>query len=134
MVVIEGHRAAGKYESRDSLYVLTIMSWYFINDNIFFQKDWPQDSIFTGKLRIVSRGKLAIISLIDADNKIFASCPVTDESSIERTLDSGRYFVLKIQNQQGKHGVHILIYNRTKKLCYNFLFVWCQYSIHRYCI
>ena len=52
----------------------------------------------TGKLKITVKGKLAKIYLTDAQNKIFATCPVSDESSVERTLDtSGRYFILKIR-------------------------------------
>jgi hypothetical protein len=45
-----------------------------------------------------------VITLLDSNtNQIFAACSVTEESSVERTLDSGRYFVLKIQNAQGKY-------------------------------
>lgn len=73
--------------------------------------DFPKDPIFTGKLRIVAKGKLALISLIDAENKVFASCPVTDDSAVERCLDSGRYFVIKIQNSQGKHAYVGIAFN-----------------------
>ena len=65
--------------------------------------DWNQDPIWTGKLKITAKGKLATITLLDDKNAAFATCPVTDDASVERTLDSGRYFILRIQNQQGKH-------------------------------
>ena len=64
-----------------------------------------------GKVRIASRGKLAIIYLIDEQNKIFATCPVNDDSSVERCLDSGRYFAIKIQNAQGKYAVIGIAFN-----------------------
>ena len=53
----------------------------------------------------------AIISLIDDKNAVFASCPVTDDAAVERTLDSGRYFVLRIQNAQGKHAFIGIAFN-----------------------
>lgn len=64
--------------------------------------EFPPDHIWTGKLKIVAKGRDASVFLIDQDNNIFAHSPVT-EGSIERTIDSGRYFVLKIVNPQGKH-------------------------------
>jgi hypothetical protein len=53
----------------------------------------------------------AIIHLIDDKNVTFASCPVTDDTAVERTLDSGRYFVLRIQNAQGKHAFIGIAFN-----------------------
>ena len=43
----------------------------------------------TGKLKITAKDKLATIYLIDDQNKIFSTCPVTDDAAVERTLDSG---------------------------------------------
>lgn len=65
--------------------------------------DWPKDPTWSGKLKIVAKGQLAAIILMDDKNNTFAVCPVTDDAAVERTLDSGRYFVLRIQNAQGKH-------------------------------
>lgn len=49
--------------------------------------------------------------MVDDKNVVFASCPVTDEAAVERTLDSGRYFVLRIQNAQGKHAFIGIAFN-----------------------
>lgn len=73
--------------------------------------DWPKEPIWTGKLKITSKGKLAVIYLLDDASKIFATCPVNDDSCVERTLDSGRYFVLKIVNAQGKHAFIGIAFN-----------------------
>lgn len=40
--------------------------------------DWPKDPTWTGKLKITSKGKDCVITLLDATNKVFAVCPVTD--------------------------------------------------------
>jgi len=72
--------------------------------------DWPKDPTWTGKLKITSKGKDCLITLLDNTNKVFAVCPVTD-GSVEKVTDSGRYFVLKIQNAQGKHAFIGIAFN-----------------------
>ena len=64
--------------------------------------DWPTVPQWTGKIRISAKGNLCVITLLDNENKIFAQCPVTDDAAVERTLDSGRYFILRIQNATGQ--------------------------------
>ncbi|CAN0038721.1 unnamed protein product, partial [Scytosiphon promiscuus] len=59
--------------------------------------------MWTGRMRVVQRGKEAAIMLIDRrDGKLFAMCKVGD-GAVERVPDSSRYFVIKIQNAQGRH-------------------------------
>jgi hypothetical protein len=73
--------------------------------------DWPKEPQWTGKLKVVERAtKLAVI-LTDAMNNTFAVCHVSDDSCVERTLDSGRYFVLKITNAQGRHAFIGIAFN-----------------------
>eukprot|EP01041_Mallomonas_annulata_P009607 gene9607-19972_t len=72
--------------------------------------DWPKDAVWTGKLKIVERGRNAFILLLDDKNQLFAKCSV-EEGSVERTLDSGRYFVLRIENAQGRHAFIGIAFN-----------------------
>lgn len=72
--------------------------------------DWPKDSTWNGKLKIVVKGRQAAIILQDDANQVFAVCPVS-EGAVEKTLDSGRYYVLRIQNAQGKHAYIGLAFN-----------------------
>ena len=74
--------------------------------------DWPKEHTWAGKLKISAKGRLAVIRLLDSTTgQVFASCTVTDDSCVERTLDSGRYFVLKIQNAQGRHAFIGIAFN-----------------------
>ncbi|CAN0069515.1 unnamed protein product, partial [Laminaria digitata] len=59
--------------------------------------------MWTGRMRVVQRGMEAAIMLVDRrDGKLFAMCKVED-GAVERVPDSSRYFVIKIQNAQGRH-------------------------------
>ena len=62
-------------------------------------------------MKIVAKGRLAVIMLIDNANNTFAVCPVSDDGAVERTVDSGRYFVLRIQNAQGRHAYIGIAFN-----------------------
>ena len=73
--------------------------------------DWPKDPTWTGKLKVIAKGRVAAIILLDDKNATFAVCPVSDDTAVERTLDSGRYFVLKIQNAQGRHAFIGIAFN-----------------------
>lgn len=67
--------------------------------------EWT-NCIFQGKLKIVARGKTCYVLLLTQDDQPFCTCPVDPsniERSIERALDSSRYFVIKIVGPQGQH-------------------------------
>ena len=54
-------------------------------------------------MKVVERGEMTAIILVDvAKDTIFAVCPVR-EGAVERCVDSSRYFVLRIENQSGRH-------------------------------
>lgn len=73
--------------------------------------DWPTTPVWTGKLKIVEKKGVAVIVLIDDRNQTFAVCPVTDDGAIDRTVDSGRYFILRIENAQGKRAFIGIAFN-----------------------
>eukprot|EP01084_Bolivina_argentea_P043113 79453_1 len=69
------------------------------------------EHMWTGRLRIAQRGSEAAILLINNDDgKLFAMSLIKD-GSVERAKDSSRYFVLKIQNTQGKHAFIGIAFN-----------------------
>jgi adaptin ear-binding coat-associated protein 1/2 len=73
--------------------------------------DWPKDPNWSGKLKVIAKGNQLAIILTDAQNNTFAICHVADDGCVERTLDSGRYFVLKITNAQGRHAFIGIAFN-----------------------
>lgn len=64
--------------------------------------DWDQE-VWQGTLKVVERGDLTVVLLVNkADGAIFAVCPVKD-GAVDRCVDSSRYFVLRVENANGKH-------------------------------
>jgi len=66
--------------------------------------DWDVNNfIWSGRLTVVSKGPKCTIKLEDSNSgEAFAICPV-DATAVEPVVDSSRYFVLKIQDGQGRH-------------------------------
>ena len=74
--------------------------------------DWPTDPQWSGRVKIVAKGNTAAIFLMEAnDDRVFACCSVTDDAAVERCVDSGRYFVLRITNPQGRHAFIGIAFN-----------------------
>ena len=73
--------------------------------------DWPTTPVWTGKLKIIEKSSTAIIVLLDENNHTFAVCPVSDEGAVDRTADSGRYFILRIENAHGKRAFIGIAFN-----------------------
>ena len=64
--------------------------------------DW-KDEVWQGTVKVVERGETTMVLLVDRSNgSIFAVCPIKD-GAVERTVDSSRYFVLRIENANGRH-------------------------------
>ena len=61
---------------------------------IYRAADWPTDPVWTGKLKIIAKGRDATIILHDDKGAIFAKCPYTD-SSVEKGL---LIFLIHFQN------------------------------------
>ncbi|XP_010934292.1 uncharacterized protein At1g03900 [Elaeis guineensis] len=82
--------------------------------------EWLQsDRIWSGRLRVVSCRERCEIRLEDPNSgELFAACfvhPGQRESSVETVLDSSRYFVLKIEDGQGKHAFIGLGFNERNE-------------------
>lgn len=64
--------------------------------------DWDQE-VWQGIVKVVERGNLTVVLLVDRGNgSIFAVCPVKD-GAVDRCVDSSRYFVLRVENANGRH-------------------------------
>ncbi|XP_008804263.2 uncharacterized protein At1g03900-like [Phoenix dactylifera] len=82
--------------------------------------EWLQsDKIWSGRLRVVSCRERCEIRLEDPNSgELFAACfvqPGQRDSSVETVLDSSRYFVLKIEDGQGKHAFIGLGFNERNE-------------------
>ena len=64
--------------------------------------DW-KEKVWQGTVKVVERGELTAVLLVDkTKGSIFAVCPVK-EGAVDRCVDSSRYFVLRIENANGRH-------------------------------
>lgn len=64
--------------------------------------DWTE-KVWQGTVKVVERGDLTAVLLVDrTKGSIFAVCPAK-EGAIDRCVDSSRYFVLRIENANGRH-------------------------------
>jgi len=64
--------------------------------------DW-KEKVWQGSVKVVERGELTAVLLVDkTKGSIFAVCPVK-EGAVDRCVDSSRYFVLRIENANGRH-------------------------------
>jgi len=73
--------------------------------------DW-KDKVWQGNVKVVERGGVTAVLLVDeAKDTIFAVCPVggdgkdamLEKGAVDRCVDSSRYFVLRIQNENGRN-------------------------------
>jgi serine/threonine kinase 38 len=68
--------------------------------------DWPKTAMWTGRLRVASKGEKLFVLLEHTDKDgLFASCPVTGPTVVEKVTDSSRYFTLRISDGKGRHAV-----------------------------
>mmetsp|Transcript_3090 Transcript_3090/g.8501 ORF Transcript_3090/g.8501 Transcript_3090/m.8501 type:complete len:228 (+) Transcript_3090:123-806(+) len=64
--------------------------------------DWS-DEVWQGTVKVVERGEMTLVLLVDrTSGDIFAVCPIKD-GAVDRCVDSSRYFVLRIENENGRH-------------------------------
>lgn len=64
--------------------------------------DWTEE-VWQGTVKVVERGEMTLVLLVDrTSGAIFAVCPIKD-GAVDRCVDSSRYFVLRIENANGRH-------------------------------
>mmetsp|Transcript_7954 Transcript_7954/g.11428 ORF Transcript_7954/g.11428 Transcript_7954/m.11428 type:complete len:319 (-) Transcript_7954:1867-2823(-) len=64
--------------------------------------DW-KEKVWQGTVKVVERDDLTAVLLVDrTKGSIFAVCPAK-EGAVDRCVDSSRYFVLRIENANGRH-------------------------------
>jgi len=64
--------------------------------------DW-RDEVWQGTVKVVERSQTTLVLLVDrTSGDIFAVCPIKD-GAVDRCVDSSRYFVLRIENANGRH-------------------------------
>ncbi|XP_022090141.1 adaptin ear-binding coat-associated protein 1-like [Acanthaster planci] len=84
--------------------------------------EWKLDAPdWTGRLRIVARGKDCVIRLEDKGGELFAEAPVEAYPSIavEAVLDSSRYFVIRISDGGRKAFIGIGFTDRGDSFDFN---------------
>lgn len=78
----------------------------FINMGVHRAADWNlQEPQWTGRMRLVAKGEELIMKLEDkASGELFAKCPIDKYPGValESVTDSSRYFVVKIQDDNGE--------------------------------
>lgn len=92
----------------------------------FRAADWNlQEPQWTGRMRLVAKGEELIMKLEDkASGELFAKCPIDKYPGValESVTDSSRYFVVRIQDDNGKMQniciLYIYTYILIKKLFY----------------
>ncbi|XP_038158837.1 adaptin ear-binding coat-associated protein 1-like [Cyprinodon tularosa] len=101
--------AEGEYES--ILCVKPDVNVYRIppraSNRAYRAADWKLDAPdWSGRMRITAKGKVAYIKLEDKiSGELFAQAPVMEYPGValETVSDSSRYFVLRIQDDNGEH-------------------------------
>jgi len=72
----------------------------------FKAASWPKTPIWSGRLRVVSKGDKVSVLLEHLDKEgLFAACPIQNDKTVEQTVDSSRYFVLRVSDGKGRFAV-----------------------------
>lgn len=79
---------------------------------VFRAADWNlQEPQWTGRMRLVAKAEELIMKLEDkTSGELFAKCPIDKYPGValESVTDSSRYFVVRIQDDNGKRNFNIL--------------------------
>jgi len=81
----------------------------------FKAASWSKTPIWTGRLRVVSKGDKVSVLLEHIDKEgLFAACPIQNEKTVEQTVDSSRYFVLRLSDGKKSAVLGIGFNDRTQ--------------------
>jgi len=81
----------------------------------FKAASWPKTPLWTGQLRVVSKGDKVSVLLEHTDKEgLFAACPIQNDKTVEQTVDSSRYFVLRISDGKKSAVLGIGFNDRTQ--------------------
>lgn len=76
-----------------------------VNKSFYRAADWNlQEPQWTGRMRLVAKGDELIMKLEDkTSGELFAKCPIDKYPGValESVTDSSRYFVVRIQDDNG---------------------------------
>jgi hypothetical protein len=89
-------------------------------------EDLKRQQIWDGSVRVRTFGNQAFIELISRDGNLFASCPLHTQKtvigeSVERTIDSSRYFVLRIVSSRDGRVAHVGIGLRERSQAFDLM-------------
>ena len=83
------------------------------------------EEIWQGSVRVVDRGDLSVILLVDkVSGGVTAVFPIGDTDSVERCIDSSRYFVVRVRNEEDgiAKNIAIAFNERTSAFDFNVAF------------
>lgn len=90
----------------NSLFLGVSVTCHYFNFLHFRATDWNLDAPqWTGRMKLVAKGNDCIMKLEDkTTGELFAKCPIEKYPgiAIEAVSDSSRYFVIRIQDDDGR--------------------------------
>ena len=79
------------------------------------------EDLWQGTVKVVDRGGLSVILLIDkVSNEVTAVFPIVDGGSVERCVDSSRYFVIRVKNEEDGISKHIAVAFNERTSAFDF--------------
>jgi len=89
--------------------------------NGYSARDWPKQAVWTGRLRVVSKGDKCNILLEHSEEGkgVYLKCPYTNKTVVSAVVDSSRYFVLRVEDQGRKALVGLGFKTRSQAFEFN---------------
>jgi len=89
--------------------------------NGYSARDWPKQAVWTGRLRVVSKGDKCNILLEHSEEGkgVYLKCPYGNKTVVSAVVDSSRYFVLRVEDQGRKALVGLGFKTRSQAFEFN---------------